>query len=331
MNNLKEEILTKISEQTICQRYFGKYYPNNIVEPNLGIAPPYDKRTKKTFNLYEKNNRIRWRDEGINQRGDLFRLIQKTYRLNYQETLTMIDYDFKLGLIKNNRKFSEYEHITLTDETIYFLDGEATTASLKLEKAINKVILKGYEINSSKKNLYQSFEALGIDKTMVDEYELFELNYGKVTMPKFSFYIRSTEENPVFAYRYSKQIKIVNPSVQGGFRRFTHIGRKGSKYIFGLKQLKRKKSSIKKLFLVTNEIDAIIFTANGFDAVCVCGGDTILTKGLLKQLSFAQKVIFLNNGKEEELNIAKVLKQKFNIPSINYQSLIKNGATNAFI
>lgn len=331
MKDLQLQILKKISEQTICQRYVGKYYPNNIITSEK-IAPPYDNRTDAAFRVYTRNNQILWQDEGTKQRGKLFQLLQKTYRLNYKETLTMIDFDFKLGLVKNNHKTSRYEHIKLTEETKYFFDGRKTAAYHKLEEDLNKVIYwANHEINCSKKNLYQSFEALGINKAMVDEYELFELNYGKVTIPTFSFYIRSTKENPVFAYRYGKQVKIVSPLISGGFRRFIHLGRKGSKYIFGLKQLKRKKSKVEKLFLVTNEIDAMILTTNGYDTVCVCGGDGILTKGLLKELSFAQKVIFLNSGNEEEDKISKKLKQNFNISSINYQNLINHGTTNAFI
>lgn len=332
MKKIKEQILSKISEQTICQRYIGKYYPNGVILLNLKIAPSYDKRLDKVFYIYERNGRIWWYDEGTNERGDLFKLLQKTYRLNYHEMLTMIDFDFKLGVIKNNHKFSKYEHIKLTDETMYFLNGKKTAAYHKLDEVINKIFQWGnYEINDSEKNLYLSFEALGIDKTMVDSYELFGLNYGKVTMPTFSFHIRSTKENPVFAYIYGKQVKVVNLATQGSFRRFTHIGKKGSKYIFGLKQLKRRKSKVEKLFLVNNEIDVIVLSVNGYDAVCVCGGDTILTKGLLKQLSFAEKVVFLNSGKEAEQNIVKSLKQKFNITSINYQNLIKNATTNTFI
>lgn len=332
MQKMKEQILTKISEVRICQRYIGQHYPNNLIVPSLKIAPPYDKRSDKVFKIYERNNRIWWYDEGTNQRGDLFQLLQKTYRLNYQETVTMIDFDFKLELIRNNHRLTKYEHIKLTEKTIYFLNGKKTDANHKLEDVIQKIFdFENYEINNSKNSLYQRFELLGINKEVVDDYELFELNYGKVTMPMFPFWIRSTNDNPLFAYRYCKQIKVIHPLVQGGFKRFAHIGRKGSKYLFGLKQLKHKKSNTEKLFLVANEIDVIILSVNGYDAICVCGNDGILTKEFLDGLSFAEKIIFLNNGNEEECRIAKTLKQKFDIPSVNYQNLINNETTNNFI
>lgn len=332
VENTKKQILTEISEQTICQRYIGKYYPNNVIVPNLKIATPYDKRLDKVFCIYVRNNHIKWSDEGTKQKGDIFQLIRKTYRLNDWETLTMIDFDFRLGLIKNNHSVDKYEGIEITDDTVFFKNSIKTDAYFKVEEIVQRVIkYPEYQCKPSKITLHEYFETLGINKTTVNEYELFELEYGKVTTPKFDFLIKSAENYPLFAYRYGKQIKVFNPIISSGFAKFAHIGRKGSKYIFGLKQLKCKKSKIERLFLVSNEIDVIILSVNGYDAVCVCGGDTLLTKGLLKQLSFAETIIFLNTGNEEELSIAKKLKQNFNITSLNYQNLINNGTTKTFI
>lgn len=327
MFDLKGKIRVKISEQTICQRYISKYYPNGIVVPNLKIIPPYDKGLDGSFYIYERNNQVWWNNEDTKQKGCLFSLLQKTYKLNYQEVLTMIDFDFKLGLVKNNVKTDNYASIKLTNDTEYFKNGHKTNAYFKLEEAINRILyLNQFKIKSTKNLLYESFKAFGISEEVINDFELFELENGKMNTAKFSQTIQSTKDYHLFAYRLGHQIKIINPTIEGTFKKFAHIGRKGSKYIFGLKQLKRRKSKVEKLLIVMAEIEVIALTVNGYDAVCICGNDGILTKGLLKELSFAEKIIFLSQGNEEGEKIAFILSEKFGIPSINYQNLNNHAA-----
>ena len=69
MFDLKGKIRVKISEQTICQRYISKYYPNGIVVPNLKIIPPYDKGLDGSFYIYERNNQVWWNNEDTKQKG----------------------------------------------------------------------------------------------------------------------------------------------------------------------------------------------------------------------------------------------------------------------
>lgn len=328
MKNITEKILSKISDATIYQHYIGKYYPNHLVVPDMKITPPYDEYAGEVFSISEKDNCVMWFDENSKQQGDIFKLLKKSNKLNHHLVNTMIDFDFQLEVLQNNKKTNNDSRIQLTEQTLYWKNGQRTDAYFELEKRINKVLKKGnYDNIDSKKMLYRYFETLGISRNMVNEYELFELDHYQVIIEPFEFFVRRTMDYPLFAYCIGQQVKIIYPILKGKFKKFTFGGHWGSQketnYIFGLKQLKQRRTNVKKLLLVTNEIDVMVLTNKGYDTVCVCGNNGILTKELFEKLSFAEKIIFLHQGSFEEKKIASILKRQFNILGINYQNLVR--------
>lgn len=320
--NIRKRILESLKEVEIYQYYFGKFYPNKICMSNEKVCFSINLMTMTSFYIFEENDQLRWCDEGTQERGDIFQLLQKCYRLNSYETMVMIDLDFDLKLILNNRKFGKYYFIELTDKTNYYDGlGAKTIAYDYLEEKINKVVKPTvyYAPLPYNERLYTCFQSYNIDKTILDKYEIFPIDFCEIKTFRQHYVITSSPKHPLFAYRYSNSIKVVTPKIQGQINRIIQGGRIGSKYIFGLKQLAEK---VDKLLLVGCEIDVMVLSTLGYAAVCICGYNSELTKGLFEHLERrAERIIYVfSKANRIERERAIFLKEQFGIASIHLQN-----------
>jgi hypothetical protein len=317
----KIDILKKVSDVEIYQRYFGQMYPNGLVIPDYKIIPPHNMNNHPlpSFYLQEKNDVIFWHSENTNEQGDIFHLLQRCYKLDAWLTLTMIDFDFKLKLIKNNSGYDKCLGVVHNESTIYW-GGNKTLANQCFDCMVNKIIAPkpAYTDAPLSKANYDYLERYQLRRTVLDKFGIFRIESCDVKTYRSEFKINSTEQEPLFAYRFGKILKVISPRIYGKFQKIAYTGRIGSKYIFGLKELETLECKLDELLLVSNEFEVLILTDMGYDAVCICGRDEMLTAGLLKLLNdVSNRIIFVlfNGTKDEEKAI--IIERNFGIKSIN--------------
>lgn len=182
----KEEILLKLGEKQIMEKYIGgSIYDSPILSPLREENNP-------SFSIKELDNgNIIWRDWGTGKHGDCFNFIQEKYNCTFQESLNIIATDFKLN---GNNNISNT--CSLFSESVE--NSNKAKVSTK-EKSI--IIIKEQPFTLTDKLYWQQFGIRLSTLALYDVYSVKNLWLFKGGVTKLNKNYSNT--NPIYAYRFT--------------------------------------------------------------------------------------------------------------------------------
>ena len=276
-NNLTiQNILNRTNnDRDIYQFYCQALGSNFIVGRN--IKNPFYNDKKGSFNFYEKNGEINFKDFGEPKySGNVFDFVGFYYNLNlnikgnFYELLKRINSDLNLGLseYKQEEKIVEYKYI---DKIVpeYFDQFDIKTDVLKNNNVV--------------------------------EVRWFKTKNGKKVI--------STQKNPIFAYKIDEStFKIYQPLNQKF--KFSWIGNKPQDYVFGLNDIAEKSPYI---IIAAGEKDVITLRSLGFQAICLNSETEMnLSENLIDKLNSKFKsILVLYDNDETGIKSSQQLAEKY--------------------
>lgn len=150
-------VYSKLSDVELLDYYLGTRY-----KLGTAMSSPLRKDNNPSFGLYNKGNRIYFKDFKTGESGDIFTLIQKLKGLTFGQVLQTINQDFNLGLYTEQAggtRSSNTNHI----KALMFL-GIDKPREKKIEVSVrnwntdvDKLYWSSYAITCSTLNLYKVF------------------------------------------------------------------------------------------------------------------------------------------------------------------------------
>jgi len=236
-----------------------KYYLGSNIIPNKQFKSPFYNDSKASCSIYldKKSNRYKYKDFG--------------------ENISAVDCFGFVGRLKN---------IDLNDKTAFFsilqlIDNELSL-NLNNGNTITKSTYKKAVINYSPESSrgtshrmnsikFQEFTKVeieywnryGINLITLKAYNVRSVeSFNGVSASKKNYTIKSSGNQPIFAYCFSNYTKLYRPFSK---LRFLFIGNKENEYVFGRSQLPLQGDVI---FITGGEKDVLSLSARGFNSIC---------------------------------------------------------------
>ncbi|MBI4946866.1 MAG: bifunctional DNA primase/helicase [Bacteroidetes bacterium] len=257
-------------EWKIGKNFLNPFYPDKKASCNIYR----DKRTK----IYKIN------DFGDNRfSGDCFALVGTLYQLDckykqdFSEIMKIIDSELNLCLSGNKTNSAINKKISFSP-----IPQKAPVPSI-VEPSSYLPITK--EFSSPELKYWGQY---GITQTILETFDVLSIaSYTAENKEKKSYTVKSSIQEPIFAYRHLHFIKIYRPLSK---LRFQYLGNKTEHYIFGLEQIPPKGDI---LFITGGEKDVMCMYAHGFNSIAFNSENANIPPEVIKKLSYRFKHIVL--------------------------------------
>lgn len=299
MRILSKETVLENSAQgfAVFQFYLQPYYPTGIKE-GLNIPNPFLSKTQATgsFNVFRsKNEQWFFKDFAHPEcKGDCFELVRlarpELKNAPFVQVLRTINQDLQLGLIEQNNAYSQHEASTTP---LDFKERTFSSAELSYWESygITLDVLKKYGVKA-----LESFTTLSAKN-------------GK------EYTVRSTPDNPIFAFKYSNALKVYRPLSKNKRFKWRYLGERISSFIFGFEQLADNTPIV---ILTSGEKDVLSLAAQGFPAICLNSETSSLNSEQIERIhTKAERIVICydndNTGKKQ----AQALAEEFELAYIS--------------
>lgn len=230
----KENILNKIDLQDAFNHYLQPYHNKGILKQGKHISNPFLPNKQKTpsFNIYEVSaDNWRFKDFATDDEGSIFDLVMRLKQCDFREALVIINRDFSLNLT--------YE-IPKVDFDI------------QLKSQWQPMDLEYWSAYGITAQVLQHFRVYVVEK------------YSRTNTQGKRISFNSSSQNPIYGYKVSSDCYKIYCPLSTRFR-FTWLGNKPERYIFGYKQLPKTGN---RVFITGGEKDVLSLYARNEPAIC---------------------------------------------------------------
>lgn len=279
--NTKEDLLSKLSEQSIYEYYLG----NNIKQGKLYRCPFHEDRTPSMgFKIMDDNNLI-FNCFSCGSKGNIINFVSKLYNLTYKETLNKIKEDMLVGnTIRSSPTTSS--NFTKSSSKLYIVKQNFNIIDFNYWKQyyITLDLLNKYNISACKQVFLKRSDTI----ELIVEYK---------------------KDNPAYCYTIDGTYKIyrpLSPTKSGKWYNTT-----GHYNIQGLAQLP---SSGDLLFITSSMKDLLVLKVLGYDAIALGGeGNDIPIKVLDYLFACFKEIIIFYDNDEAGIKYAEKFSTKYNL------------------
>lgn len=303
MDITKENILAKITTYDILNFYLSPFHQSERLIAGKNISNPFlgKKQDTPSFNIHCSlpSHEWRYKDFATGDEGSCFDLVMKLHNLTFSEALERIDSDLNL-MLKNT--------IDRNNPLVFPIN-------IKTDFTI-----KPHEINDSEINYWYQY---GITISVLNKFKVIALEeFSSITKEGKPYTVRSTLDNPIFAYNNNNWVKIYKPLGQRKYR-FQYLGNKESDFIFGWNQLPEKGEII---FITGGEKDVMSLTSKGYNAISLNSETANIKQSIIDDLKTRfEKIIVLYDNDETGIKQSEILSKTYNLLNLKLGTIPKNG------
>ncbi len=261
----------------IFNYYLKDYHDHLLLTPGLKISNPLLGEPQKTpsFNIFQlRKGKWKYKDFATNDRGDICDLLQALFKISFKQAKHKIHEDWA--------EIEDFKNATEAKMQ------QAATNSTTINATTMKNYFKITEREPIEEDKLFWFDNYGINRKILDEYNVKFIS-------SFSTSGKLIKPNGVtYAYDLGKGYKIYQP--YGRDYKFTFIGQKEEKFIFGYKQLPKTGTIV---FITGGEKDTLTIRGQGYYAICLNSETASLPKWLYEDLKkrFEKIVVIYDNDK----------------------------------
>lgn len=280
-NLTKGNILKNVSEKEIMEFYLG-YELNKqvtIIKSPYYIRGLQEDEEEKNASLnitIDSNGKVLWYDFGYDIGGDAFELVKFKFSFtNFNQVLEKINKDFKIGLI------NDYSGSDNTDTIIQYKKDKSSS----LERT--KIFLDESPWRLHHLDYWYQF---GITKKVLESFNVVPCNRVYVG---FKYYITSSKNFPIFAYKYSSgRVRIYMPYAEKG-KKF--LGTATIEDIQGWDQL--QKSGGFNLVITKSQKDVMLINSLNLNSFAPASENAAINLGVIRPVVFKyiNKFILFDN------------------------------------
>lgn len=268
----KEEILEKITQESIMERYF----PYNI-NYNKTYCNPFrtDKSPGCTFK-YDKDKRLLFIDWSKRKSYDCFEVCKHVLSSDMHNILKRISRDFNLS----TNSFKDINKVRKTKVYKKKQQVNVNSFSLKTEifdKWTTKSLVYWWQFGIEEEDLLR-FNVIPCYKAYLGDYRVWTYS----------------ERNPMYRYKTEKGIQIYRPKASKIQGRFTQ--NLPPNHVLGLEQLPEKGEV---LFITSSYKDVMVLYKLGLPAICPIGESGIIDENILNDLKLRFSKIIINFNNDE--------------------------------
>lgn len=294
--NYFEEILKKVSQEEIMQRYF----PEPIVIGKLYISPfRYDKNPTCSFKYI--GGSLLFKDFGVTDKHkNCFQVCAETNKCSMSEALRIINYDFNLKLFRptsfvaKNIKSVTYNHVPIVKEEDFAMELFAELRQFQ-ESDFIYYFQGGITITTIKK-----FNVRAVEKAWIGDYR---------------WHVFS-EQDPIFRYREGDRIKFYRPLAKSKKNKFRNNYNTSVECMHELEY----KSNV--LFITKSRKDVMCLYEIGYEAISTTSETSFIDEDVLEHLknSYDRIIVFYDNDEPGVKSCTEFTNlyglEYFNIPKI---------------
>ena len=252
-----------------------RHYISSSFKLGRNFLNPLYEDKKASCNIYfdKHNNCYRMKDFGNdNYSGDCFAIVAKIKgkdcNCDFAEILEIINQDLHLGL-GNKTEFQKRIATVKPD-----LSGLKEKSYTIVQQCFSNKELVFWNRAKIKREILQKYKTVSLKE------------FNSVNKDDKPYKITASDTEPMFGYVGSNCIKIYRPF---SVIRFLYGGNIEN-YCFGLEQLPSKGDL---LFITGGEKDVMALASHGFNAICFNSETSIISKDIIRKLSFRFKHIVL--------------------------------------
>ena len=302
--NLKEKILSKISEKEIMQYYFNQ----SIIENRPIYKNPTRPDSKGTcWFSWTKNNRYFLFDKsGTDTSVDCFKLAMHTYQCGFREGLFHIIKDLNLSL-------SDIETIKYSPKIKKLKKLRKKENEKKDIIKFNKFKIFTRSFNSEDLSWWKQF---GITLKTLKFYNVHAVSkyQQQYNFNKFRTVYKYDAKDPCYAFKVNNNFKLYRPLTEHYFNKWKSNVKKDD--IFGLKNIPYYG---KNLFITSGLKDLMCVSEMGYESIAPQSETTPISEDLILDLKsrFTNIIVLFDNDRTgiEQMNRYK---EKYNIKFVYY-------------
>ena len=265
----KEDVLSRISQEAIMERYF----PYSINKRKSYCNPfRIDKSPGCNFK-YNGNNILQFVDWSYRKYYDCFEICKLATKANsFREVLEIIDREFNLNLLP--KRFNSKMNLILNKENKINFNYQKNF-SLKVQVFddwIDETLSYWWGLGIDREDLL-FFNVLPCNKVWINDNLAW--NYYK--------------NNPIFRYKSKKGIQVYRPLASKNKGKFTQD--LPPNYVLGLEQLPETGDLI---FITSSYKDVMVLYKLGIHAICPIGESGIIDNSILEDIKRRFKKVVVN-------------------------------------
>ena len=267
---------------------FRHYVPGSWRVGRNFLNPLYEDR-KASCNIYydRRSQSYKMKDFGNDAfSGDCFDIVGKIKGLDcnsskdFIEILKTINRDLSLGIDENNESF--VVSVSMPADKPKKQPENSPVPTPKKAKPYS-IVQQAFSAKET-----EFWRQYGITVEILKTYKVFSLReFQSENSEGKPFTLRSTDNEPVFAYQGKRYVKIYRPFSE---IRLLYGGLLPENYCFGLEQLPAKGDT---LFITGGEKDVMSLASKGFHAICFNSETSNIPQNIIKKLSYRFKHIIL--------------------------------------
>lgn len=305
MKDLKEEILNKVSEIEIFERYLG-------FQVKLGrvMVSPLRQEKHPSFNIYQSlnNGKLYYKDFG-DERGDCFRFVMKLHNCSFNEALNLIANDFDVCTSKKE-EISGIRRMIKKNWIPQFL--------IKKRKNLPYARDEWNEYN------IQLWEKGNISIEVLKEYNVWPVK--KVKIPKKdsdeSFILYSKKDDLIYCFDYENGVKkFYRPNVID--KKYKFISNLTREDIFGLKQLKesvlKNKKKEKVIIICAGQKDCLsLYSNTKIRGISLNSESAAISNDLyIELMKYTENILVCYDNDNTGIKHAQKIKEEIGIDNID--------------
>lgn len=282
--SLKEELDKKLNHIDIYSFYLNK----KITKLPISFNSPLRKDDNPSFGLFVKNNKVLWKDFTLNEGGDVYKLIQKLYGLNFYKVLIKIKKDLiDNKQVKTQNNISLIENIRNIYIQPYFYKPDNIPQSYYDYWNQYKVITPKILINNNVKAIKYAF-----------------INY--------SMNYKYKDDNIIIGYNWKYKNKIYHklyfPLTSN--KKFMSDFRGVSRYL--IHNLNRINKIANYIIITKSVKDNMVFEGLGYNAISIQNEGIIIPDKIIEYLNIYYKriYVFYDNDYDKQKNWGQLAAKK---------------------
>jgi hypothetical protein len=290
------EILSKVSQEEIMQRYFPE-----PIKLGKKYCSPYREDKTPTCTFSYVNGVLLFKDFGVSDRHkDCFSICALTNKCNLNATLRIIDRDFRLGIFGPNTMGGYQTNIQVVQYDV--------TPTITHKNYVTEIFVT--------LKPFSTFDSMFFLQGGITEETLKLFNVSPVSRCWINQALWHTysEQDPIYRYREGKEIKVYRPFAKDKANKFR------SNYSVSVEGLNDLKYRSETLFITKSRKDIMTLFEIGYDAVSVKSETVFVPENIMEQLKRDYKniYVFFDNDSEGVKNSIKLTEhyglKYFNIP-----------------
>lgn len=270
--NYFEEILKKVSQEEIMQRYF----PETIVLGKLYVSP-FREDKNPTCSFKYINGVLFFKDFGVVSKAkNCFHVCAATNRCSMSQALRIIDYDFKLKLFRPT-SFTKNLEIKSTN---YDID-----TVIKHEEGFYNLFA---ELRPFKDSDFDYFKLGGITIPTIKKFNVRAVH--KAWIEDYRWHIYS-DDDPIYRYREGDRLKFYRPLAKNKKNKFRN------NYNTSVECINELDYNSDVLFITKSKKDVMCLYEIGYEAVSVTSETAFIDEDILDHLknSYDRIIVFYDN------------------------------------